>query len=78
MGSREADQRGHQWVASHVSTGRRYRSPGGSELCRNALHKVRKSLAWCCYQLLSGHTAVGPFLHDRMTGPQRFESDECW
>ena len=28
--------------------------------------------------ILSGHAATGSFLHDRMTGPQRAESDECW
>ena len=42
------------------------------------LRRVRKSTAQRHYQLLSGHAVIGPFLHDRMTGPQRLESDECW
>ena len=39
---------------------------------------MRKSVAQRYYQLLSGHAATGSFLHDRMTGPQRLETDECW
>ena len=27
---------------------------------------------------MSGHAAIGSFLHDRITGPQCLESDECW
>ena len=27
---------------------------------------------------MSGHAAIGTFLYDRMTGPQRLESDGCW
>ena len=42
------------------------------------MRRVRKSIAQRYYQLLSGHAATGPFLHDRMSGPQRAESDECW
>lgn len=30
------------------------------------------------HQLLYGHAAIGPFLYERMTGPQRLESSECW
>ena len=35
-------------------------------------------LGWRYYQLLSGHAAIESFLHDRMTGPQRLDSDKCW
>ena len=56
---------------------RRYTPPGGPGLCRGALRKVRKSLASRYYQLLSGHAAIGSFLHERMTGPQRLESNAC-
>ena len=42
------------------------------------MRRVRKSVAQRYYQLLSGHAAIGSFLHDRMTGPQRLEKDECW
>ena len=66
-----------QWVASHVRPERRYRPPGGSGLRRKAQHRVRKSLAGRYYQLLSGHAAIGSFLHERMTGPLRLESREC-
>ena len=52
--------------------------PGGTGLRRKALRKVQKSLAGRYYRLLSGHAAIGSFLHDRMTRPQRLESDECW
>ena len=47
-------------------------------LRRIALCRVRKALAGRYYQLLSGHAAIGSFLHGRMAGPQRLESDECW
>ena len=36
---------------------------------------MRKSLA-SRYQLLSGHAAIGSFLHERMTGPLRRESSD--
>ena len=42
------------------------------------MKRVRKSVAQRYYQLLSGHAAIGSFLHDRMTGPQRLGTDECW
>ena len=42
------------------------------------LRRVRKSTAQRYYQLLTGHAAIGSFLHDRMTGPQRLETDERW
>ena len=42
------------------------------------MRRVRTSIAQRCYQLLSGHAATGSFLHDRMTGSQRLETDECW
>ena len=30
------------------------------------------------YQLLTGHAAIGSFLHERMSRPQRLALDECW
>ena len=52
--------------------------PGGSDLRCRQLCRSRKSLASGYYQLFSGHAAIGSFLHERMTGPQRLESSECW
>ena len=42
------------------------------------MRRVPKSVAQRYYQRLSVHAATGSFLHDRMTGPQRLETDECW
>ena len=42
------------------------------------MRRVRKSTAQRNCQLMTGHAAIGSFLHDRMTGPQRLDSDECW
>ena len=67
-----------QWIRGHVRPERRYRPSGGSGFRRRALRRIRKATAQRYYQLLSGHAAIGSFLHDRMTGPQRLESDECW
>ena len=67
-----------QWIREYVRPRRRYHPPGGSGLRRRMLRKVRKSTAQRYYQLLSGHAAIGSFLHDRITGPQRLETDECW
>ena len=47
-------------------------TPRGAGLRRSALRKVRKSTVQR-YQLLPGS-----FLQDRMTGPQRLETDGCW
>ena len=66
-----------QWISEHVRPERWYRPPSGPGLRRRALRWVRKSLASRYYQLLSGHAAIGSFLHNRMTGPLRSESDEC-
>ena len=51
--------------------------PGGSGLRRKALRRVRKPLVGRYYQLLSGHAAIGSFLHERVAGPLRLESSEC-
>ena len=66
-----------QWISAHVRPEGRYRPLAGSGLRRKALHRVRKSLSSRYYQLLSGHAAVGFFLHERMTGPLRRELGEC-
>ena len=67
-----------QWVAAHIRPERRCSPPGGSGLQRRQLRRARKSLASRYYQLLSGHAAIGSFLHERMSGAQRWESSECW
>ena len=41
------------------------------------LRRVGKSLASRYYQLLSGHAAIGSFLHERVTGPLSRESSKC-
>ena len=38
---------------------------------------MRKPLASCYYQPLTGHTAIGSFLHELITGPFRVETSEC-
>ena len=67
-----------QWVSAHVRPERRYSPPAGSGLRRKALRRVRKPLTSRYYQPLSGNAAIGSFLHERMTGPLRRESSECW
>ena len=67
-----------QWIRDHVRPERQYHPPGGSGLRRRALRKVRELTAQRYCQLLSGHAAIGSFLHDRMSGPQRLETGECW
>ena len=67
-----------QRVRDHVRPERRCHPPGGSGLRRRILRRIWGSTAQRYYQLLSGHAAIGFFLHDRMTGPQRLESDRCW
>ena len=62
-----------QWIASHVRPERRYRPSGGTGLRRRTLRRVRKSLAGRYYQLLSGHAAIGSFLHERMVEALRLE-----
>ena len=66
-----------QWISEHVRPERRYWPPVGSGLRRQALRRVRKSLASRYYELLSDHAAIGSFLHERLTGPLRRESSEC-
>ena len=58
-----------QWVADHARPDRRYLPRGGAGLRHRQLRRVKKSLASRRYQLLSGHAAIGSFLHERMTGP---------
>ena len=67
-----------QWVEDHVRPEGRYHSSSGGGFRKRAMRRVRMSLAQRYYQLLSGHAATGSFLHDRMSGPQRLDSDECW
>ena len=66
------------WIRDHVRPERRYLPPRGPGLRKRAMRRVQKSTAQRYYQLLSGHAAIGSFLHDRMSGPQRLDFDECW
>jgi ribonuclease HI len=65
------------WIRDRVRPERRYRPPSGPGLPRKLLRKTRKSVAGRYYQLLSGHAAIGTFLHERMTGPLRRASSVC-
>ena len=67
-----------QWISDHVRPERCYSPPRGSVLRMKQLRRARKPLASRYNQLLSGHAAIGPFLHERISGPQRAESNECW
>ena len=66
------------WAEDHVRPERRYHLPGGGGFRKRAMRRVRKAIARRYCQLLLGHMAAGSSLHDRMTGPQRLDSDECW
>ena len=80
--SRRASERRSEdtsrWIRDHFRPEQRYASPGGPGFRKRAMRRVRKLIAQRYYQLLLGHAVTGSFLHDRMTGPQRAESDECW
>ena len=65
-------------IRDRVPPERRYLYLGGTGFRRRALRKVRKSTAQRYYRLLPSHVAIGSFLHDRMTGPQRLDTCECW
>ena len=67
-----------RWIRDHVRPERHYVPPGGPGFRKRAMRRVRKSVAQRYHQLLPGHAAIGSFLHDQMTGPQRLETDECW
>ena len=58
------------WIRDQVRPERCYVPPRGPGFRKRAMRRVRKSTAQRYYQLLSSHTAIGSFLHDRMTGPQ--------
>ena len=62
-----------EWIQSHVRRERRYRPPPGRKL-RKGLGRVRKELAGCFYQLLSGHAATAPHLRRIGQAP----NDRCW
>ena len=62
-----------EWIASRVGT-RRYRPLPGRGLRRRHLRGARKELAGRFYQFLSGHTAIGSYLRDKV---QRVDSDRC-
>ena len=66
-----------RWTVDHVRPEWRYIPPGGPGFRRRVMRGVRKPVVQRYYQLLSGHAATGAFLHDRMTGPQRLETEVC-
>ena len=65
-----------QWAASRVRPECKHHPPRGTGIRKKQLRRVRKSLAGRYYQLLTGHAAIGSFLHERISGPQRAESSE--
>ena len=67
-----------QWIRDHVRSERRYLPPGGTGIRKRIMRRVRKATAQRYYQLLTGHAAIGSFLHDRMAEPQRLDLDRCW
>lgn len=81
LGRRATESRSRdtaQWIAAYVRPERRYHTPGGTGLRHRQLRCARKPLASRYCQPLSGHTAIGSFFHEHMTGPQRLESNERW
>ena len=64
-----------QWIGDHVGPKRRYKPPRREGLSRKPLRRAPKSVASRCYQLLSGHAAVGPYLKDKI---QKAVDDKCW
>ena len=69
--SRVATEATAQWVASHLRPERRHRPPWEAGLRKKQLRRARKSLVGRYYQRLSGHAAIGPSQHERMTGAQK-------
>ena len=63
-----------EWISSRVGT-RRYKPPPGRGLHRQHLRSVRKELTGRFYQFLSGHAAIGSYLHDKI---HKIDSDKCW
>ena len=52
--------------------------PRGAPAPKESSETSPETLVGRYYQLLSGHAAIGSFLHERITGTQRLESSECW
>ena len=63
-----------EWISSRVGA-RRFRHPPGRGLRRQHLRSVRKELARRFYQLLSGHAAIGSYLHNKI---HKIDSNRCW
>ena len=65
-----------EWVSSRTGNPRRkYRAPRGKGLRRRLLRRAPKPTAGRCYQLLSGHAAIGPYLEDNI---RKTDDDRCW
>ena len=65
-----------QWITERTGDPRgRYRPPRGRGLKRKLSRRARKSVASRYYQLLSGHSAIGPYLRDKI---RKTDDDRCW
>ena len=64
-----------EWISNRFRAERRYRPPAGKGLRQQQLRRSRKSVIGRYYQLLSGHTAIGSYLHDKI---HKIDTDECW
>ena len=62
------------WISSRVGA-RRYRPPPERGLRHQHLRSVRKELSGRSYQFLSGHAAIGSYLHGKI---HKIDSDRCW
>ena len=55
-----------QWIREHTEPKRKYKPSPGRGVRRKLLLRAPKSIASRYYQLLSGHTAIGPYLKDKI------------
>ena len=62
------------WIADRVG-GCRYSPPLGRGLRRQHLRSTRIELAGQYYQFLSGHAAIGSYLHGKI---HKIDSDRSW
>ena len=65
-----------EWISSRTGDPqRKYKAPRGRGLRQGLLRRTPKSIAGRCYQLLSGHAAIGPYLKDKI---RKTEDDRYW
>lgn len=63
-----------EWIADRIGIPR-YRPPQGRGLHRQYLRSTRKELDRRYYQFLSGHAAIGSYLHDKL---HKSDLDRYW